>query len=122
MRLDPHSAVNFYLLGLAHFSMGQMEKAVPLFERAVRLNPFNVSWKAPLAAAYAYTGHNQEAQAALADFGGALFSLENIMDTWPFKDAKVAERFGVGLVKAGVCCEGDLSHYLDGLRKAGLTE
>ena len=122
MRLDPFSAVNLYLLGLGHFSLGQLEKAATLFERALERSPFNRSWKAPLAAIYAHIGHAEEARAALGDYGGGTSTVRDIMDLWPFKDAGVAERFATGIVKAGVCCEENLEHYLNDLSKAGLED
>ncbi len=122
MRLDPFSAVNLYLLGLGHFSLVQLEKAATLFERALDRSPFNRSWKAPLAAIYAHIGHVEEARAALGDYGGGSYTVRDIMDLWPFQDAGVAERFATGIVKAGVCCEENLEHYLNDLSKAGLED
>jgi tetratricopeptide (TPR) repeat protein len=118
MRLDPHSAANLYIFGLAHFSMGQLDEATTLFERALKRSPLSRSWKAPLAAAYAHMGQDEKAQAALGDYGGGLYTVQDIMDLWPFNDMKVVERFANGIVKAGVCCEENLKRYLDDLRKA----
>jgi tetratricopeptide (TPR) repeat protein len=57
MRLDPHyAAPNLFLLGLAHFSMGKLEEAVNLFERAHSYNPDLRGLSAPLAAAYGRGG------------------------------------------------------------------
>jgi TolB-like protein/class 3 adenylate cyclase len=117
-RLDPHSAANLYILGLARFSMGQLDEATTLFERALERSPLSRSWKAPLAATYAHMGQDAKAQAALGDYGGGLYTVQDIMDLWPFNDTKVVERFAIGIVKAGVCCEENLKRYLDDLRKA----
>ena len=118
MRLDPYSAVNLYLQGLRHFSLGQMEKAATLFERALDRSPLNSSWKAPLAATYAHTERTQKARVALGDYGGGLSTVQDVMELWPFKDAGVAERFATGVVKAGVCCKENLVRYLNELRKS----
>jgi TolB-like protein/class 3 adenylate cyclase len=122
MRLDPFSAVNLYLLGLGHFSLGQLEKAATLFERALERSPLNRSWKAPLAAIYAHMARAEEARAALGDYGGGYYTVQDIMDLWPFKDAEVAERFATGIVKAGVCCEEKLEQYLNDLGKARMAD
>jgi TolB-like protein/class 3 adenylate cyclase len=118
IRLDPHSAANLYILGLARFSMGQLDQAATLFERALQRSPLSRSWKAPLAAAYAHIGQDEKAQAAIGDYGGGLYTVRDIMDLWPFSDTNVVERFAIGIVKAGVCCEENLRHYLDDLRRA----
>ena len=84
MRMDPHSAVNLYLLGLAHFSMEQMEEAVTLLKRGVKRSPFSRWWNIPLAAAYAHLGRDRDAQAALREWAGAI-TLLDIVDLWPFR-------------------------------------
>ncbi len=117
MQLDPHAAVNLYLLGLAAFSKGRLDNAVTLFERALKRSPFNRSWNTPLAAAYAHIGRDREAQVALGNFGGGLLSVWNMLDTWPFKDVQVADRFGTGLVKAGMCCQRNVDEFVDSIRK-----
>ena len=116
MQLDPHSAVNLYLLGLAAFSTGRLDNAVTLFERALKRSPFNRSWNTPLTAAYAHLGRDREAQVAMGNFGGGLLSVWNMLDTWPFKDAQVADRFGTGLVKAGMCCQLNVDEFVDSIR------
>ena len=50
------------------------------------------------------------------------FNVQDVMDRWPFKDAEVAKRFAVGVVKAGVCCKANLERYLNEPGKAGLPE
>jgi tetratricopeptide (TPR) repeat protein len=116
-RLDPHSAVNLYLLGLVRFSAAQLDQAVTLFERALERSPFNKEWNIPLTAAYAHVGRDRAAQVAMGNFGGGLLTVGNIMENWPFKDAGVAERFGSGLVKAGMCCELDVEDYVARVRQ-----
>jgi TolB-like protein/predicted Zn-dependent protease len=120
-RLDPHSADNLYLLGLVDFSLGHLESAAALFERALKRSPFSQWWKAPLAATYAHLGRDEEARAALGDYGGGLYTVQDIVDLWPFKDVQVAGRFASGIVKAGVCCAENLTRYLADLRQPGST-
>lgn len=117
MQLDPHSAVNLYLLGLAAFSTGRLDNAVTLFERALKRSPFNRSWNTPLAAAYAHIGRDREAQVALGNFGGGLLSVSHMLETWPFKDVQVVDRFGTGLVKVGMCCQRNVDDFVDNIRK-----
>ncbi len=116
-RLDPQSAVNLYLLGLVRFSAAQMDQAVTLLERALERSPFNREWNIPLTAAYTHLGQDQAARTALGNFGGGLLTVGNIMEKWPFKDAGVAERFGSGLIKAGMCCELDVEDYVARVRQ-----
>jgi len=109
MRLDPHyAAPNLFLLGLAHFSMGKLEEAVTLFERALTHNPELRGLSAPLAAAYAHLGRDQEARLALANYRnewswyGWSPDLLRVMQFFPFKDPEVADRLADGLLKAGL--------------------
>ena len=102
---------------LAAFSTGRLDNAVTLFERALKRSPFNRSWNTPLAAAYAHMGRDREAQVALGNFGGGLLSVWNMLETWPFKDVQVADRFGTGLVKAGMCCQGNVDEFVESIRK-----
>ena len=117
MRLDPLSHNLLFLFGLAKFSSGQMQDAVTAFERALDRRPIN-TWNVPLAAAYAHLGKEQEARAALRNFGGGGGSVTSVMPFWPFKDHNTRERLGVGLVKAGLCCEDTLTGYLEEFRAA----
>jgi tetratricopeptide (TPR) repeat protein len=121
-RLDPHAAVNLYLLGLVHFSTGQLDEAAALLERALERSPFNREWSAPLAAIYGHFGRDQEAQAALGNFGGGLLTVWNMLEVWPFKDAAVVDRFATGLIKAGMCCQRDVEEFIDQMREEGKAE
>jgi TolB-like protein len=113
MRLDPHNPGRYwFLLGLAHFGMGQLEKTVTFIERALILHPEANKWAGPLAAAYAHLARDQEARAALDSyiegwpyifrwrFGTA--NLQKEMYFWPLKDPKTADRLADGLIKAGL--------------------
>jgi tetratricopeptide (TPR) repeat protein len=111
MRLDPHNPSR-YLGGLAmaHFCMGELQEAAALVEKAMRLNPENFALPVWLAVHYALLGRDQEARASLEiakkekiDFPvGSEFNLRAFMNSTPFKDRAVAERFAKGLLKAGV--------------------
>jgi TolB-like protein/class 3 adenylate cyclase/Flp pilus assembly protein TadD len=109
MRLDPHyAAPNLFLLGLAHFSMGKLEEAMTLFERAHTYNPELRGLSAPLAAAYAHLGRDKEAPIALDNYRnewswwGWSPDLLQVMQFFPFKNPEVADRLADGLLKAGL--------------------
>jgi adenylate cyclase len=109
MRLDPHNPFRYLLgLGIANFCMGELQEAISLVERALRLNPETFEVPVILAAYYALLGRDQEARAAIETFkkekvdilGG--FNLRAFMNNSPFKDRTVAQRFADGLRKAGI--------------------
>jgi TolB-like protein/class 3 adenylate cyclase len=106
MRLDPHNPARYlYLLGLAHFAMGQLEEAVTSIEKARKLNPDHLGMEATLAAAYAHLGLEQRARTALDNYRKGWFGplkLREVMYFYPFKDVEVADRFADGLLKAGL--------------------
>jgi len=109
MRLDPHyAAPNLFLLGLAHFAMAQLEEAVNMFERALTHNPELRGLSAPLAAAYAHLGRDEEARLALINYTnewswwGQSPNLLRVMQFFPFRDLEVADRLADGLLKAGL--------------------
>jgi TolB-like protein/cytochrome c-type biogenesis protein CcmH/NrfG len=108
MRLDPHyPAYHLYVLGLAHFVMEEFDAAVPLFKRAVKLNPENYVPLIPLAAAYAHLGREQKAAATLEKLQKSLpnivtLSLLRRHPLWSYKDPADQDRLLAGLRKAGV--------------------
>jgi TolB-like protein/Flp pilus assembly protein TadD len=106
MRLDPHNPARYlYLLGLAHFAMGQLEEAVTSIQKAPRLNPERLEMAATLAAAYAHLGLDKRARVALDNYRKGWFTpltLREVMYFYPFKDPEVADRFAEGLLKAGL--------------------
>jgi TolB-like protein/class 3 adenylate cyclase len=105
MRLDPlNIARPLYLLGMAHFCMGQLEEAVNLIVRALAHNP-KLHRHAPiLSATYAHLDRDQKARAALNDYQKVYYSinLQVIMNDFPFKDLEVSNRLADGLLKAGL--------------------
>ena len=107
MRLDPHyPAYHLFLLGLAHFGTEQFEKAVTLFERALKRNPENYVPLIPLAAAHAHLNRKQEAKAEIAELKKAVpgFTLQFLQESFLFryKDFVDQQRLSEGLRKAGV--------------------
>jgi tetratricopeptide (TPR) repeat protein len=102
--------------------MGELEEAVALFVKALRLNPENApSWAANLAVYYALLGREQEARVSLETFkkSGASLTSMRVMNLYPFKDRTAAERFAEGLLKAGL--SGKLNDYLPGFKENQLT-
>jgi TolB-like protein/class 3 adenylate cyclase len=109
MKLDPRNIVGpLGHLGRAHFSMGQYEEAVAVYERALKLNPKRTGFGGTLAAAYAHLGRDQEARDALDIYRkgwGRLapnLNLQLVMYFSPYKNAEDADRFADGLLKAGL--------------------
>ena len=110
MRLDPHNPSRYLTgLGRAHFSMGELEEAVGAYEKAMRRNPENApSWAGGLAAYYALLGRDQETRALIESAKQEMFTgpfainLRYFMNSAPYRDRAVAERFVEGLRKAGV--------------------
>jgi len=106
MLLNPHDkAFPLMSIGIAHFAMGQYEKAVSYSEQALEYNPKANSIAATLAAAYGQLGHETEAQAALARYikgwGRVRPGLPTVMYFFPL-ETEHADRFAEGLLKAGL--------------------
>ena len=104
MRLDPHyPAYYLFILGLAYFGGGDLEKAVEYFERSFERNPEYTFPALPLAAAYTYLGDKDKAQAALNRFERVYpwDTVDGVSYYWPFKKPADSERFLNGLRKAG---------------------
>ena len=108
MRLDPHSpAYYLFILGLAHFHLDQFEKAVTLFEKALKLNPVNYVPLIPLSAAQAQCGREQEAAATLDKLQKALPAIVTIAlvkrgSLFSYKNPADRDRLLAGLRKAGM--------------------
>jgi len=108
MRLDPHyPAYYLFILGLAHFHLDQFEKAVTLFEKALKLNPVNYVPLIPLSAAQAQCGREQEAAATLKKLQKALPAIVTIAlvkrgSLYSYKNPPDRDRLLAGLRKAGM--------------------
>jgi len=105
MRLNPHYPARYvWFLGLAQFSVGQLEEAATSFERARKRNPRLAAW--PLAATYAHLGHEQEAADLLGEYikkkGSRRSTVKWLLKYYPFKDPKDRDHFAHGLRKAGL--------------------
>ncbi len=136
MRLDPHyPAYYLFVLGLARFAMGQSEKAVALLERTLSRNPDYREALLPLAAAQEHLGRDKEAENTLDRYltpiglrrskGRYLsgWSVGWYLQRWPFRDAKIAERFGAGLVRAGMCCQQEtVTEFVERMKAADKME
>ena len=105
-RLDPfYQDAYGFGLGMAYFFMSEFEKAADLFKRAYKSNPEDGYPLWYLIATYAYLGHQQEAEAAIA-------KIRESNPTWPnlyvlklgfkFKELKDFELLADGMRKAGV--------------------
>jgi tetratricopeptide (TPR) repeat protein len=105
MRLNPHYPGWYpYFLGVAQYCLEQYEEAATSQERALRVSPSSSTWW--LAAAYAQLGREEEAADALTKYiekrGWILPHVENTFRYQPFKNQRDLDRFGEGLVKAGL--------------------
>jgi tetratricopeptide (TPR) repeat protein len=107
MRLNPHHPYNYpFHLGQAYFILGRYQEAIMALEQGLETNPSSERMRVWLAAAYARSGREEdakwEAEQVLAQ--NPDFSLQRIRKAFPFKDPADMERF------------------LDGLRRAGITQ
>jgi adenylate cyclase len=107
MRLDPINPDRYlYNIGVAQFCLGNMEEAVAVLEKSLKVNPDQTIAAGPLAAAYAHLGRNEEARAAWEtlrkDWGDLMSYLPGVMYYYPFKDRRVADSLFEGLKKAGM--------------------
>jgi TolB-like protein/class 3 adenylate cyclase/Flp pilus assembly protein TadD len=110
MRLNPRYPSHYLLaLGMAHFATGRLDEAAGAFQQALDRNPDDHVPAAPLAAAYAHLGREQEALQALEIWmtaqgkGGLHTSLgSDWLYNWPYGETEVMERMRDGLRKAEV--------------------
>ena len=101
MRLDPNYPASYeWVLGLAHFAVGELQEAANLMERAVTHNPDLNRFILPLAASHALLGNDQKAKAALDKSPLGQIDLGFEWYHFPFKDPVVAKRLSEGLRKA----------------------
>jgi TolB-like protein len=110
MRLNPRYPSHYLLaLGMAHFATGRLDEAAGAFQQALDRNPDDHVPAAPLAAAYAHLGREQEALQALEiwmtaqGIRGLHTSLgSDWLYNWPYGETEVMERMRDGLRKAEV--------------------
>jgi len=123
IELDPlRPGWAMFYMGVAHFSMGQFDKAVELINRALTYNPKTLVMSGILAAAYAHLGREKEARLTLQNYSRGFYyirDLNGIMFEWPFKDPNVADRLAEGLIKAGLA--GQAFDYCKVLKENKLT-
>ena len=114
--LDPLGKARYeYLRGVAFFGLGQYDKAAVALERARELNPGDwaanepgKTWCYPceiLAATYGHLGRLEDAEEVIGylnQFGYHRGRIGGVTPNWPYKEAEDAERFVVGLRKAGL--------------------
>ncbi len=124
-RLDPlNPSGYFYLFGLAHFVQGDLNEAVALMEKALKLNPKNEATAFDLAAFYGLMGREQEARATLKTIrkkvmGSLNIDVRYIMWMRPFRDRPIADKYVDGLLKAGM--PGQTSGYFQAIKENQLT-
>jgi adenylate cyclase len=105
MRLDPafqHQYVHF--LGAAHFVAGDYEMAAALFRKRIALNPTTDLSRAFLSSALGHLGKLDEAREIWRELQGInpRYSPAEHIGRLPFKDPADAEKFTLGLRKAGL--------------------
>lgn len=105
MRLDPafrHQYVHF--LGTAHFVAGDYETAAALFRDRIALNPTTDLSRAFLSSALGHLGKLDEAREVWRELKGInpRYSPVEHIGRLPFRDPTDAEKFIVGLRKAGL--------------------
>ncbi len=115
MRLDPHYPAPYLeRLGIAYFNTGQLEAAAESLARARKRNPGLAAWT--LAAAYGHLGREEEAAATLKEYQeyrqARRYSVDAVVGWYPYNRREDVERLGVGLIKAGLCCQSGLDSYL----------
>ena len=127
IRLDPNfPGSHLFALGTAQLMLERYDAAETTLKRALAFNPENLEILAPLAIAYARTGKQDEAKAALQKYIDVWIlwgqKIETYMTWWPFKREADNRLFGGGLIKAGLCCEESFEEYISNLRKGGTLE
>jgi tetratricopeptide (TPR) repeat protein len=127
MALDPSfPGSSLYALGTAQLMLANYDEAKATLQRALSFIPDEFGILVPLSIAYARTGQQGEAAAALRKHHSfSIFAspkIENYMPWWPFKREADNRLFGGGLVEAGMCCESQLEAHIDKLRLGGTLE
>jgi len=105
VQLNPHHPYNYpFHMGQAYFVLGRYPEAIAAFKQGLASNPASERLRVWLAASYAVTGDIEQAawemeQVRLAN---PQVSLERFRQAFPFKDRSDLERFLNGLRKAGL--------------------
>lgn len=106
IRLDPSlPGEKLFLKGMAYYTLGRLEEAVVVIDRARSHNPKQTRYAAIQAAALIELGHVEEAKAALEDYlsGWTTYAALNwAMFYWPFQRLETLERLANSFVKAGL--------------------
>jgi adenylate cyclase len=105
MQINPHHPYNYHFhLGQAYFVLHRYQEAINAFNEGLASNPASERMRVWLAAALAQSGDidsaRWEAEQIVSSNPG--FSIERMAQAFPFKN------------------QGDIDHFLDGLRLAGL--
>ncbi len=107
LRLNPlPEGWYFRFLGYTYFGVGQYEKAIAAYKKALNRAPNDIITHLALTTAYSWANRPEEARVQAAEVLriNPKFSVKQRAKTLPYKN------------------QADLERYLDGLRKAGLPE
>jgi adenylate cyclase len=106
MRLDPapQHGQHVHFLGMAYFVAGEYEMAADCFKDRITINPRTDFSRAFLASALGHLGKADEAVRIWRELEtiNPRYSFADHIDRLPFADAADAEKFTVGLRKAGL--------------------
>jgi adenylate cyclase len=106
MRLNPHHPHNYpFHLGQAYFILKRYDEAIEVFKKGLEMNQSSERMHVWLAATYAQAGRIPDAEWEISQVkeSNPSFSLSRISEAFPFKNPA------------------DSDHFLEGLRKAGLS-
>ena len=108
LQLDPRNmADSLNAAGMAHYIIGDMEKAANLTERSLKHNPAVIGRYQGLSSIYAHLGRKQDASKAYSEslkawsFCDFPSDLTTVMTSVLVKDRNFTDRYAEGLVKAG---------------------
>jgi TolB-like protein/DNA-binding winged helix-turn-helix (wHTH) protein/Tfp pilus assembly protein PilF len=105
IRLNPHHPYNYpFHLGQAYFVLGRYDEAIEAFERGLTSNPTSERLRVWLAATYAQAGRVDDARWEIDQVltVNPDFSLRRLSEAFPFSDPADLERFLQGLRRAGL--------------------
>jgi TolB-like protein/Flp pilus assembly protein TadD len=106
MQLNPTIPANaLYLIGLAHFALGEPREAAAHIERALHHAPTNSQYAGILSAAYGELGQTKKAETALSEYGKfnelGIPAIAQAVSNYPFLDDRILRRLANGFEKAG---------------------